>query len=136
MSDLGAHVSGWSAFIVDAILRRDLKRLLPAMSDEQRRVILRTARAVHAAALLYEAERLDRAASVGGSAEAVLGEMPTDLNQEIGTEQAAVLLGVSGRRICQLAAIWADHGLARKVGRSWLIDRSAVEMYRSERSAA
>jgi hypothetical protein len=40
------------------------------------------------------------------------------------------MLNLSEQRVRQLAVRWAADGLARKVGRAWLIDRAGVVMYR------
>jgi hypothetical protein len=48
------------------------------------------------------------------------------------------MLNLSEQRVRQLAVRWAGNGLARKVGRVWLLDKTAVVIYRSKdrRSAA
>jgi hypothetical protein len=59
-------------------------------------------------------------------------------SEELTTSQAAVMLDLSEQRLRQLAVRWAANGLARKVGRIWLLDRTAVVIYRDKdrRSAA
>jgi hypothetical protein len=48
------------------------------------------------------------------------------------------MLDLSEQWVRKLAVRCAAEGLARKVGRAWLLDRAAVEMYRDKerRSAA
>lgn len=61
---------------------------------------------------------------------------PGLVHDEITIAQAAGLLDVTERRVCQLAAGWADSGLARKVGRSWVVDRQAVVLHREQTRGA
>jgi hypothetical protein len=122
---LGVAVAGWPAFVVDCLLRRHGGPYLKAMSPEQAREMEVFHRAVHAAAAYWQART-----AVIGSAEAATAEVPSSSrSDDLSTAQAASLLGVSERRVCQLAATWQDDGLARKVGRSWLVDREAVTVY-------
>lgn len=120
---LGAHIAGWSAFAVDAILRRHGRPYLAAMGAAQRAEVERTARAVHQAALHW------RATSADGNAETAPPEVARPWGRdEITTAAAALMLGLSERRVRQLAAGWEAAGIARKLGRAWLLDRAAVEM--------
>ncbi len=122
---LGVTVAGWPAFVVDAILRRYLPPYLKAMTPEQAREVEHFHTAVHAAAAYWQSRT-----SVSGSAEPGAAEMASrSTGEDLSTTQAAALLGVSERRVCQLAADWQHDGLARKVGRSWLVDREAVTVY-------
>jgi hypothetical protein len=127
---LGAHLSGWPAFVVDVLLKRHLGPYMAAMTSEQRESVTRAQAAIHAAALHWRA-------SDDGSAEVPVTEVRAPSNHdEITTAQAAGLLAVSERRVCQLAAGWADDGLARKVGRSWVVDRQAVLLHRQQTRGA
>jgi hypothetical protein len=129
---LGVHLAGWPAVVVDVLLGKYLPPYLAAMSPRQRAEVERMRWDVHAAAVHW------RAISDGCSAQYVATETtPPSTHDEITTAQAAGLLGVSERRVCQLAVGWADDGLARKVGRSWLVNRQAVLLHRQRtRSAA
>lgn len=73
-------------------------------------------------------------ASADGSAEVLPAEMAAD-SAEIDTEAAARRLGVSSRRVRQLATAGAID--ARKVGRTWAVNSASVRLHqvttRSER---
>lgn len=125
----GALVEGWSAFVVDVLLTRYLDRYLAAMSPAQRAELALTKAAVHAAAKLHQ----ERGSTAGGSAEAPVAEIDGCSDAWVGTGDAAPFVGASERRVRQLAARWEHEGLARKVGRSWLIDPQALVMYRRGR---
>lgn len=107
---LGVHVSGWSAFVLDVLLRKHAGSCLAAMSPGQRLELERTRAAVHLAALHWQATSVDRSGEVTA---AVTGRGLA--HDEITNAQAAGLLNVSECRMCQLAVGWADHGLAHKV---------------------
>lgn len=120
---LGAFVNGWSAFALDAILKRHLGAYLAQMTPAQRRELEATRAAVHAAALLF----YEQSPFASASAQAAVAQVESPLNgEEITTAEAAELLQVSGQWVRQLAACWAEQGLARKVGRVWVLDRGAV----------
>ncbi len=92
------------------------------MTPEQAREVEHLHAAVHAAAAYWQSR-----ASVNGNAEVGAAEVASrSTGEDLSTTQAAALLGVSERRVCQLAADWQHDGLARKVGHSWLVDREAV----------
>lgn len=80
----------------------------------------------------WDAE-LTGSVSVGGSAEGLLTEAAAGLVQEIDPEEAAVLLDVTAHRVRQLCR--AGDLLARRVGRSWRIDRASVELRAMGRAA-
>jgi hypothetical protein len=128
---IGACVSGFSALLVDRVLARHLPQYLRSLSPAQRREVDRLQRDVRAAADLYS----DRTtAAVNGSGGTVAPEVRAGWGQdEVGADEAAEVLGCSVRRVRQLAAAWQPLGLARKVGRVWLIDRTAVLAHRDER---
>ena len=128
----GAHVAGWAAFAVDVILRRYAKDYTPAMNPVQRRDMEVTRRAIHAAALLWRASTSASASTQTQAPEPT----PRSRSEELTTSQAAAVLGVCEQRVRQLAARWVYQGLARKVGRAWLLDPAAVAMYRDGRLAA
>lgn len=71
-----------------------------------------------------------RRIAVDGTAEVPPAVQPQDSDpeREIDTAVAAGLLGVSPRRVRQLAA--AGHLPARRAGRVWLVDRCAVDLRR------
>jgi hypothetical protein len=131
---LGAHVAGWSAFALDVILRRYGREYAPVMNPAQQREMEATRRAVHDAALLWRASTSASATTQTRAAEIT----PLLESEELTTSQAAVMLDLSEQRLRQLAVRWAANGLARKVGRIWLLDRTAVVIYRDKdrRSAA
>jgi hypothetical protein len=92
-----------------------------------------TRRAIHGAALLWRASTSASATTQTPSAEI----RPQSQSEEVTTSQAAIMLNLSEQRVRQLAFRWAADGLARKVGRVWLLDRTAVVMYRDkDRGAA
>ena len=123
---LGVQVAGWPAVVVDVLLRRHGAPYLKAMSGEQRREVETFRRAVHAAALYWQAR-----ASVTEVPKRSEPETATrSQSDEMSTAEAATYLGVSERRVCQLASTWQYDGLARKAGRTWLLDREAVRIYR------
>lgn len=125
---LGAHVSGWPAFALDAVLERHLAPYLSQMEPTRRRELEVTRAAVHAAALLF----WEQGASASASAQAAVAQVESPLRgEEITTAEAAELLRVSHQRVRQLATCWAEQGLARKVGRAWVVDRGAVMIQRS-----
>lgn len=127
---IGAHVEGFAALVVDRLLAAHLPRVLGAMSAEQRREVELARREVRAAADWWLAST--RVVAAGGNAEGVGAEIEagSSVNDEIDVATAVRLLGCGARRVRQLAAGWEPQGLARKVGQSWLLDRTAVEARR------
>jgi hypothetical protein len=122
--------------LVDAALARyvPFDRLRMSASDREmfngiRRVLRRARKA-------YECAEADWM-SDDGHADMTLVELPAESphDLEVGTAEAVRMLSgsrreVSQRHIARLAAKWADEGLARFAGGSWLIAVSAVEAYR------
>ena len=104
------------------------------MSPVQQREMEVTRRAIHKAAVLWGASTSASATTQTPAAEIT----PQSQGEELTTSEAATILNLSEQRVRQLAVRWAAEGLARKVGRVWLLDRTAVEMYRDKdrRSAA
>lgn len=125
----GALVSGWSAFVVDVLLSRNLDRYLAAMTPDQRAEVAATRAAVHGAAKLWQ----ERAASGTGSGPVEIAAAVSELSLSVTVAEAALALGSSGRRVRKLAERWQRDGLARKVGTSWVIDRDALEMHAARR---
>ena len=119
---LGTFLSGWSAYAVDVILRRYAKDYAPVMTPVERHEFAAAQKAIHRAALHWHAST--------ANAQAVAAELPALLGSEVTTVEAANRLAVTEQRVRQLAALWVHEGLARKVGRVWMIDQAAVELYR------
>ena len=117
-----AYVEGVAAHVLAELLatpaaRRYLRARPPALQGDIERAIV----AIRQAAGAYQATL--GPASAGGSAETPLAEIVQPFDREITTSEAAVLLGVTERRVRQLAA----RGMGRKAGSQWLLDRTAVE---------
>lgn len=130
---LGAHISGFSAFVIAAVLDDALatrvvrlqEQVAVGRLDPERMVELRqTWAAIRAAGQEWTRWR----AALDGNAEDLAAEMPggSIRESEIDTALAAQVLGVTPRRIRQLVA--AGHLPARRAGRTWLVDRCAVEL--------
>lgn len=120
-----AYVEGVSAHVLAELLatpaaRRYLRARPPALQG----AIEEAVTAIRQAARTYEA--MLAPASVSGSAETPLAEIVQPFEREIGTREAAALLGVTERRVRQLAA----GGMGRRVGGRWLLDRTEVEEHR------
>jgi hypothetical protein len=120
---LGAFLSGWSAYAVDVILKRYAKDYAPVMTPKQQQEFAATQKAIHRAALHWHAAT--------ANAQTATAEIPALSGNEVTTAEAADLLAVTEQRVRQLAALWVHEGLARKVGRVWMIDQAAIELYRS-----
>ncbi|MEV6212137.1 hypothetical protein [Kitasatospora sp. NPDC051914] len=119
-----ALVSGVSAHVLDRLfaspnVMQTLDRIM--LPPDMRAELEATRRAIRRAALLYEA--LPRA--VNGSAETDVPEVEAPLPHEITTTEASTVLGLSERRMRQLAA----EGMGRQLAGRWLLDRSAVLAY-------
>jgi hypothetical protein len=134
-----AVVSGFAAEVFDTLASRFLPKYLITMSLAQRAEVEAASGAIGRAA---RASRERRAAgSVDGPWAPERSELGQDLthDHEVNTEVAADMLRVGQRQVRKLAAGWRHESLARQVGRTWLIDRTAVEAYRDRqgrRSAA
>jgi hypothetical protein len=121
-----AVVQGVSAHALDRILARHLPAVLPAMPEWMRVEVLVAQDNIRRAAKAYESLPI----AAGGSAETDEAEIdPEWTDDEISTEAAATLLGVSNRRARQLGAA----GLGRKVGPVWVFDRARVLAERRHR---
>ncbi len=123
----GALVTGATAHVLDRLLRSpNVRQLLDNLPSWLRAEVDATARAIGRAAADYEALPV----SPERSGEAPFGEIAAR-SAGIGTAgwldagQAANLLGVSARRVQQLAA----GGMGRRVGRVWRLDETAVREY-------
>lgn len=132
---LAAPVAGFAAFAIAAVLDDALAarmvhlqaqvaagRLHPARLAELRQAWA----AIRAAAQEWSQWR----AAVDGRTEPVPAETSpgSAREREIDTARAGDLLGVSARRVRQLVA--AGDLPARRAGRTWLVDRCAVELRR------
>lgn len=120
-----ALVEGVAAHVLAELLATPAaRRYLRARPPSLQGAIEEAVTAIRQAACAYEAVLAPTSGS--GSAETPLAEIVRRFGEEITTGQAAVLLGVSERRARQLAA----GGMGRKAGRTWLLDRAAVEEHR------
>jgi excisionase family DNA binding protein len=120
-----AYVDGVVAHVLAELLatpaaRRYLRSRPATLQGDIERAIV----AIRQAAGAYE--KTLGPASADGSAETPLAEIVQPFDREITTREAAALLGVTERRVRQLAA----GGMGRKAGSQWLLDRTAVEEYR------
>lgn len=125
----GALVSGVSAHVLDRVLASpNVAVVLAALPPWMRPEVEATRRAIRRAAREYEA----RPVAAAGSAEVPLSEVGPPLPHEITTREASVLLGLTERRVRQLAPVLGG----RRVGSGWLLDRSAVLGYSGRRRSA
>lgn len=127
-----ALIEGFAAHVLDRVLARHLPAVLAVMpfSPEQRAEVDAARAAIQQAADRYEQRPLS--AADDETALDVAAVSADSAHEWISTSEAAVMLGVQERRARQLAAA----GMGRKVGRAWLLDRSAVLVYRDERRSA
>jgi hypothetical protein len=154
----GAHLSGLSAIVLWNLIERDgagaqLAAGLPR--EDQRTEVQMTYRTVRDAAELARRHLMPATtpATAGGSTSAGDGRPGAESISRVGsgkgpgpvaaqglappdragvtTAQAAQLLGVSERRVRQLAPAWATQGLARRVGLAWLIDTTALQIHQT-----
>ncbi len=127
----GALVTGFAAYALHALMVSPrVAEQLDRMAQAQpwiRPELDAARRALRRAAAEYEALPV----AVDGSAAEQLAEAAASSVHEIDTAQAAALLGLSERRIRQLAA----EGMGRQVGGRWLLDRGLVLAYGHRRSA-
>lgn len=133
---LAAAVAGFPAYVISVLLEEALPQKLVALqrASEQGRL-----HADHLANLGASWAAIREAgtqwsqwrASVDGSTEELLTEMPAD-SAEIDTHRAADLLAVTPSRVRQL--VRNGHLSARMVGRTWLVDRASVELRRETRN--
>jgi hypothetical protein len=98
------------------------------VNPAQQREMEITRRAIHAAALLWRASSSASATTQTPPAEIT----PQSKSEELTTTQAAIMLNLSEQRVRQLAVRWAADGLAYKLGRAWLLDKTAVVIYRNK----
>lgn len=119
-----ALVAGFAAHVIDRVLARHLPALLQwtQLSADQRQALEETRTAIARAADLHA----QQSTSATETPVAEIG--PTSPHDEMSTAEAAAELGVTQRRVCQLA----EGGLGRKVGRVWVLDRAAVLAYSDE----
>lgn len=121
-----AIIAGWPVQVIDTLMSRFLPPYLGTMTRGQRAEV----EAAHA--VIARAARAYRASSDIGPSEPEASDEAEDLSRDdkISSAEAADMLRVGQRQVCKLAAVWEGHGLARRVGRTWLIDRDAVMAYR------
>lgn len=125
----GALVHGVSAHVLARVLASpNVAQVLDALPSWIRPELDATRRAILRAAREYEALPV----AVDGSPATALAEVGPSSPHEISTSQAGVLLGLSERRVRQLA----PGGLGRRVGGRWLLDRSAVLAEAARRRSA
>lgn len=125
----GALVQGVSAHVLDRILASPkVVQAMSAYPSWMRAELEATRRAIRRAAREYEALPV----AVGGSAEVEFAEVAPPLAHEITTSEASAVLGLTERRVRQLAA----EGMGRRAGSRWLLDRSAVLAYVERRQAS
>jgi hypothetical protein len=91
-----------------------------------------TARAIRRAAVEYEALPISPERSGETPVFEIGARSERDHGDGLDVGQAALLLGVSPRRVQQLAA----GGMGRKVGRAWLLDSTAVREHGRRRRRA
>jgi hypothetical protein len=127
----GALVRGVSAHILSRLLRSpNARRVTDNLPADLRAEFAATAKAIHRAALEYEALPV----SPERSDEALISETVAASDRVGGwltTGQVASRLGVSIRRAEQLASA----GMGHKVGHIWRLDPTAVHAYERERQA-
>jgi excisionase family DNA binding protein len=123
----GALVTGHAAHVMDRILRSpNVAAVLTNLPQPLRSEVLATASAISRAARAWERLPL----SPERSDETPLGEieaLSVARSELLTTKQVAEQLGVSSRRVQQLAA----GGLGSFVGRQWLFDQDVVRAYAS-----
>lgn len=125
MSGLGAHVAGGPAFVIASLLEiANVEDRLSNLPPPLRASTLETMDDIRGAARVWsESRKAGRPAMepTGPSATEPLGAFLT-------TSQAAQALGVSERRVRQLAD--AATLVGRKLGRRWQLDAVSVEARR------
>ena len=124
-------IDGYAARALAIMLRRDWDRGdFRSLPPEGRSEAYHAVRALERAGEAWMRSR----PSVGGRAETAVVEIGSESSHEqfISVDTAAGLLGVSDRRVRQLAAA----GLGAKVGGSWVIRRSDVELEAARRVSA
>lgn len=121
-----AVIEGVAAHVLDRVLASpNVAQALSGLPAWMQPELKAARHAIHQAAREYVA----RPVAANGSAETAVAEVERSWPDEIGTLEASALLGVTPRRVRQLAA----GGLGRQVGGRWLIDRTAVEAYALKR---
>lgn len=128
---LAAPVGGFAARVLAITLDAEMpKRIhsLQQLAASGRLDPNKVAEVVATWAAIREASRQWSDAAAGDSTADPVTAMP-ECSQEIDTDRAAGLLGVTPNRVRQLARCGELPG--RKTGRQWLVDRTAVELRRS-----
>lgn len=136
MSDLprrylehGVVLSGWSAYAFARVLGRHLPEFLASLDD-------RLCEPLEDGLAALDLAGREWAASARGGAAALDAALPVSSNHEqretISSEEAGDMLGLSPRRVRELAAAGSLYG-SRVAGR-WTFDRGAVLAYREKES--
>ena len=117
-----ALVSGAPAHVIDRVLRSpDVQRVINNLPPWLRVEVTATVQAIRTAASRYEAQPKRSDETPIGETVACSGRVDGWLN----VGQAASLLGVTPRRVQQLAV----GGMGHKVGHTWRLDPTAVHAY-------
>jgi excisionase family DNA binding protein len=129
---LSAPVGGFSAFVLARVLEDALPARIVSLQRQAETGRIHPdllAELTHTWAAIGEAARqwAERRASADASTEAAFTETPARW-AEIDTDRAAGLLGVTPSRVRQL--VRSGELNARKVGRSWLVDRTSIDLKR------
>jgi len=127
-----AMVSGAPAHVIDRVLRSpDVQRVINNLPPWLRVEVTATVQAIRRAAANYEAQPT----APRRNNETPIGETVARSDRVrdgwLTTEQAATLLGVSTRRVQQLAV----SGLGHKLDRCWRLDPTAIREYGIRRQA-
>ncbi|MFF7842841.1 helix-turn-helix domain-containing protein [Streptomyces ossamyceticus] len=125
----GALVQGVSAHVLARVLASpNVEQVLRSLPLWMQPELEETRRAIRRAAREFEALPV----AVDGSGETEVPEAEAPLGHEITTGEAAALLGLTDRRVRQLA----KGGMGQLRGGRWVLDRSAVLAYAERRRSA
>lgn len=124
-SGLGAHVTGAPAYGLATVLQQaKAEAQLSGLTPDVRAATMATLDDIRCAAKIWDLERRGGEA-VASTVVPVSGDTHTPAVPVLTVSQAALALGVTGRRVRQLA----DAGvlLGQKVGRQWQLEAGSVE---------
>lgn len=125
-----AVVRGVAAWVLNRALSRSLAQVVEGLPEASRDEALAAFAAIRRAGEAWQV----RASSANGTPEVVDAELSACWpHDEIGTEEAAGMLGVTPR---WARTVGERHGLGRKVGGRWVFSRGAVLAYIEEGQAA